>query len=166
MITQSEVKKLLNYNKDNGTFVWNENRSSKIKAGDIAGSIQKTGYIHLKINYVAHLAHRIAWLYHYGYMPKFIDHINRDRTDNRIENLRECSLSQNQFNRGIQKNNTSGVKGVSWNKSSNKWLVQFRIYNDNKYIGYFEDLELAKLVASEAYDKYHKEFKDNYAKHG
>ena len=155
MITQEQLKELLDYNQDTGAFTWKANRGIRVKSGDKAGSLQKTGYIHLKLNSVAYLAHRIAWLYHYGYIPKYIDHINRDRTDNRIENLRECSLSQNQWNRTKNKNNTSGTKGVSWNKKMNKWLVQFKVNNKNKYFGYFKDLEFAQLVASEAYSKYH-----------
>jgi hypothetical protein len=95
-------------------------------------------------------------------LPKEIDHINGDRQDNRLENLREVTRSQNQLNKSLAKNNTSGTKGVSWHKKSKSWTVRLSVDKQSKNIGYFKDLELAELVAIEARNKYH----GNYTKLG
>lgn len=89
-------------------------------------------------------AHRIIFFMHYGYLPRCIDHINGIRTDNRIENLREATHKQNAQNRKKAKNNTSGVKGVSWCKRSERWRAV--VQNDGKYInlGYFKNFCDAK----------------------
>ena len=101
-------------------------------------------------------------MYHYGYLSKNVDHIDGDRTNNRIENLRSANDFENSRNSRISKRNKSGVKGVCWANHVNKWMVQVRRGNSNKYLGLYEDLELAELVAIEARNKFHKE----YANHG
>ena len=95
---------------------------------------------------------------HYGYLPKYIDHVDGDSVNNRIENLREATNQQNAYNQKLRKNSTSGVKGVNWDKDTNKWRVRIQINGKHTHIGSFEDLMLAELVAVEARDKYHKEF--------
>ena len=102
-----------------------------------------------------HKVHRLIFLLEYGYLPKEIDHINGDRQDNRIENLREVTRSQNQFNKTMCKNNTSGTRGVSWHQKSGSWVVRVCANGKSKSIGYFKDLELAGLVADEARAIYH-----------
>ena len=94
----------------------------------------------------------------YGYIPKYIDHRNEIRSDNWIDNLRECSKAQNGMNRGPQKNNKSGFKGVSWHKPYSKWVARIR-YND-KYsnLGYFEDKVDAAKAYNEAVKKHFPEF--------
>lgn len=102
--------------------------------------------------------HRLIWLWHYGEYPEQIDHINRDGLDNRIENLRLATACQNMMNRRRFKNNSSGVTGVSWHKKSERWFVYINANKKRKNIGYFDDLELAELVAIEARDLYHGKF--------
>ena len=151
MITQSELKYKLHYNQDTGIFTW-------IKSGKVAG-FTRNGYIIIGINQKEYRAHRLAWLYVYGKMPnKFIDHINLNKSDNTISNLREATISQNAMNVKLSSKNKSGYKGVSWNKEKNKWRVALKLNNKQKHFGYFNDLEFASLVAKEAIDKYHKEF--------
>jgi len=72
-----------------------------------------------------------------------IDHINRNKLDNRKNNLRYCSRSQNIWNRGIQKSNTSGFNGVTWHKRIKKWQVRIAINNKRLHLGYFSDIKLA-----------------------
>lgn len=93
-----------------------------------------------------------------GSMCKLLDHINGVLTDNRIENLRPATVVQNQRNAIKRKDNTSGVKNVSWHKGAKKWGVQMCVNKRIKHLGYYADLELAELVAKEARAKFHLDF--------
>ena len=162
MITQAELKELLNYDKNTGIFTWKISTSNRVYVGKEVSSKRNTGYISIGIKNKDYLAHRLAWLYVYGYLPKYIDHINNIRSDNRIENLREVTRIQNNQNSSISKNNTSKVKNVSWHKQCKKWRVSLCVNNKRISFGLYNDLDLARLVAQEARNKYHKE----YANHG
>ena len=126
--------------------------------GKEVGSIHPTGYRHVTWMNKPHKVHRLIFLLEHGYLPKEIDHINGDRQDNRLENLREATRSENQCNRGEIASNTSGYAGVSWHKHAKAWYV--RVIKDGKstIIGYFKDLELAGLVSQEARVLYHGKF--------
>lgn len=87
-----------------------------------------------------------------------VDHINGNRFDNRRSNLRICNHAQNNQNKRIQLNNTSGYKGVSWSKHAKKWLVRIKSDKKQKYLGYFKNKKEAALVYNQAAIKYHKEF--------
>lgn len=89
---------------------------------------------------------------------EIIDHINGDKLDNRKCNLRFCTPQQNNMNRGIQKNNTSGYKGVSWNKEKNKWQSYFIFNNRKKHLGYFSDKVEAALIYNQTIQQNFKEF--------
>jgi hypothetical protein len=97
-----------------------------------------------------------------GEVPETVDHINGNRSDNRIENLRACSQADNNKNVRTSKVNKSGVKNVSWYAPYQKWRVALRVKGKQKCIGYYGDKELAALVAHEARNKYRGEF----ANHG
>ena len=162
MITQEELKSQLNYDEVTGIFTWKIKNSNRIKIGDIAGSINNKGYTIITINKKHFVAHRLAWLYVYNYIPsKDIDHINGNRADNRINNLREATRSENSFNSKISKNNKSGLKGISWHKTAKKWEVCLRFNGVKKYLGIFDNIELAELVITEARAKYHGMFANN-----
>jgi len=162
MITQELIAEYFEYR--DGCLYWikasHQNKSYLV--GTIAGSIHKTGYRHITWLGKIHKAHRLIFMLHHGYLPKEIDHINMDRADNRIENLRQVSRSENQCNRLTLKNNTSGYPGVSWHKKTQAWLVRIMKNGKSISLGYFKDLELAGLVAHEARDKFHGKF----ANHG
>ena len=163
MITQSELKELLDYNQDTGIFTWKKNVSSRARVGDIAGSLSQAGYMNIVISKKKYSSHRLAWFYIYGEFPSNdIDHINNNKSDNRIINLREATRNQNNCNRNIQKNNKSGVKGIYKHTQYDKWVAEIKINKKSIYLGVFDNLELAKLVISEARNKYHRE----YANHG
>lgn len=115
-------------------------------------------YVSAKILGKTYRLHQLIFLFHRGYMPMQLDHINNDSRDNRIENLREATASENACNRKTFKNNTSGVKGVSWHKKHSKWMVYIDFNKKRKTVGYFDDVELAELASVEARNKYHGQF--------
>jgi len=127
--------------------------------GSIAGCVHKgTGYVHIKIKAKAFKAHRLIFLYHYGYFPEFVDHIDGNKQNNRIENLREASKQENCQNQKVRWTNSSGVKGVSWHKVNKKWKVALCKNYRSYYFGTYEDKELAELVSMEATDLLHENF--------
>lgn len=163
MLTQSKLKEVLNYDPDTGIFNWKIKTCKKVCVGKIAGYISPNGYIHIRINNQNYLGHRLAWLYVYGEFPKNdIDHINNNTADNKIINLRLATKSENAWNRKLQIDNTSGVKGVYWHANKNKWMARIMVNNKQIYLGSFEDLKVAEKVILESRNKYHREF----ANHG
>lgn len=158
MLTQEYLKSILDYDEFTGAFKWKISPKWNVNIGDIAGN-NHNGYYRITINSKKYLTHQLAWLYVYGeFANSFLDHINGDRGDCRISNLRKANHTTNGYNRGKPINNTSGVKGVCWSKLSNKWLVKIGVNGKRKYLGSFEYLELAELVADEARIKYHTQY--------
>ncbi|EAS8350365.1 HNH endonuclease [Salmonella enterica] len=155
-ITADELRRMLSYYPDTGVFTWLETRTHNAKAGDIAGANHCQGYRSISISNKRYLAHRLAWLYMTGSWPEaLIDHINEDRSDNRFCNLRLATKSENGCNKGPRKDSSSGIKNVMWLKSQGGWYVQLKIHGVKYFYGYFNDLELAALVAEEAREKIH-----------
>ena len=139
MITQNYLKKVLHYNPDTGIFTRNIVKGGKL-VGTEAGSINHMGYRQIKIKNVLYQAHRLVFLYIDGYLQETtVDHINRNRADNRYCNLRETSKKCQARNCGISKNNTSGVKGISWLKRNKKWSVTIGNGFKFRYLGIFDD---------------------------
>lgn len=159
MLSQEELKSLVHYEPKTGVFTRLTCRRGD-KVGKQAGFISSySGYVMVSLNNKIYRAHRLAWLYIYGRWPtEFIDHINRVRHDNRIENLRECNKSQNMCNMDTPKHNTTGVKGVYWYKAYKKWVVNVKHNKKMHFIGYFSDFNAAKNAAWEARRKIHGEF--------
>lgn len=149
MLTQKILKKFLDYNPETGVFVWKVSTSKKIKPGDIAGSESPSGYITIRLNHKYYLAHRLAWFYVNGEFPGIIDHIDRVKNNNRINNLRESTAQQNQANRTKTKSNKTGYKGVSFISKVNKYRADIKINKKCYYLGLFNTLE----EAAEAYNK-------------
>jgi len=122
MLTQEELKYYLNYDPDTGYFTWRISNSNRSPVGSIIHNVCKnTGYVKIGLLGKRYQAHRLVWLYMFGKFPeKDIDHINNNRKDNRLCNLRECTRSENNYNRSPDKEKPSntGLKGISYNK---KW---------------------------------------------
>ena len=166
-ITQEQLKALFDYRED-GVLVRKVATSGPAgQVGRVVGSFlgdttrPGKGYMATKISGVHYCLHKLIWMWHHGSMPEQIDHINKNTLDNRIENLRPASSSENMMNRRLFSNSTSGCKGVSWHKQHRKWFVYINVHKRRENLGYFDDLELANLVSTEARDLYH----GRYASH-
>jgi len=154
-LTQEKLHELFEYR--DGNLYWKYHKYKKL-IGKKAGFLYKDGYIGVGLNKKQYKVHRIIYELHYGNCPEFIDHINGIKSDNRIQNLREATRSQNSYNQKLNKNNKSGIKNVYWNKNEKKWIVEISSKNKIVFHKLFNDLELAELVAIEARNKYHGKF--------
>ena len=164
IITQNELKQILHYDQDTGIFTWIKRTSIRIMVGKVAGSLTNTGYFCIRINGRIYLSHRLAWLYMHGSLPKkLIDHINLDRKDNRISNLREATQSENMRNSGLKKSNTHGVKGVSLDKRDMVWFARARVNSKVIYLGRFKTKEEAAKVYDDFIKLHHGAFYRNAA---
>lgn len=164
LLSHDELIKILDYNQETGIFIWkHEQKNGQIKANSIAGSIhKKTGYIRIGINNMKYLAHRLAWFYVTGNWPIMtVDHIDTIKHHNWFINLREATMSEQGCNIKLRSDNTSGTKGVVWNKRVQKWIVRICINNECINLGYFIDLDEAIETINKARENYHKEF-SNY----
>ena len=152
VLTQEYLKRILKYNPATGVFTWRVSSAKHVKVGDVAGKPRCDGYRRVRILGKLQYAHRLVWLYMYGRFPtKYLDHINGDTSDNRLANLREATNYENQHNQGRRKNNTSGYKGVSWDKSMNKWEAYITKDYKKVHLGYFDTTEEAfKAYTEEA----------------
>lgn len=140
-LTHEDLIENLNYDKQTGEFSWRRTAPGRRKR---VGAIDAHGYLTIRLNYKTYKAHRLAWFYSYGKWPEFyIDHINRDRADNRIENLREVSPAENSQNLTLSIKNNSGYVGVSWSKIMGKWQASIKHKRKKHYLGYFDTPEEA-----------------------
>lgn len=148
MYDHARLLEIVTYDPETGIFTHNLSRGGTF-AGTVAGHASKRdGYVRINIDRNLHLAHRMAWFYVNKVWPEdTLDHINGDRKDNRICNLRVATKGQNNFNKPLTKQNTSGYKGVSLNKQSGKWKAQIQVNGKNRYIGQYNDIR----EAAEAY---------------
>lgn len=151
MITQKEVKELFDY--VDGKLI-SKNEKSK-RFGQDAGALRKkTGYVYVYAKRKTYSAHRIVFLWHHGYFPEYVDHINRIKHDNRIENLRSATVTQNVRNRNMYSNNTSGHEGIWFNKKINRWVAYTSINKEKKHIGQFINLDDAVEARKEFMKKH------------
>jgi hypothetical protein len=148
----------------NGELYWKKllNHHNQVKINDIAGHIHyspnKVSYKRVTFFKKRYFVHQLVFLFFNGYIPKQIDHIDGNGLNNKIENLREATSQQNSLNRGLRKDNKSGVKNIYWRNDSKKWRVTLNVDGVNKNFGSYYDLEFAKFVAQTMRYKYHKEF--------
>ena len=155
ILTQAELKEQLHYNPETGLFTRLVANSNSVNIGDIANNLDRYGYIQISINNKNYKAHRLAFLYIEGELPpEQVDHINHIRNDNRWINLRKVTNQENQKNRTISKNNTSGVVGVVWYKRDKIWKAQIKINGKNKHLGYYAYKSEAAKARKAAEKKY------------
>lgn len=152
ILSQDRLKELLSYDPETGFFTWLVDRQ-RARKGSIAGTVWKTsGYRTIGIDYQIHKASRLAFLYMDGQWPDgLIDHIDRDRANDRWSNLRKVSYSQNATNRTAA--NLSGVTGVSWASDRNRWCAQIKVAGRSVNLGRFKNLDDAISARRVAEDK-------------
>ena len=153
----SELQEVLEYYPEYGVFRWKITPCSRRMLGDIAGCTKPDGYRILTWKRKIYYVHRLVWLFHYGTYPLgVIDHINGDKGDNRILNLRDVSISVNGQNQKKARNgNRSGFLGVSWNTESSMWVAQIGLNGKTIYLGRSNDKAVASHMYMEAKRKLH-----------
>lgn len=155
MINAEQIRELFRYNPETGVIVNRVARGTRAQVGAIAGHVDSLGYRHIVIEGKRYAAHRLIWLYCHGQWPKEqIDHIDGDPSNNKLENLREATNSQNSRNRKIASNNASGITGIHWRKHQRKWHAKIKVHGKCKHLGYFDDLGEAALARKAAEEKY------------
>ena len=140
---------VLRYEPSTGKFFWIEARAG-VRAGDHAGCVNAIGYLVVCIDYKLYLCHRLVWLHLHGEWPRFIDHIDGDRINNRAYNLRDVSQKENARNATLSSRSTSGVTGIHAEKWSGKWLATIRTNDKHINLGrfvLFDDAVAARKAA-------------------
>lgn len=140
---RDRVRELLFYR--DGNLYWREKRTRNVDISKPAGCIDDQGYRRIKIDYTQYKAHRLIFLLEHGRMPDFVDHIDGNKDNNAIHNLRECTKAQNSWNRKTAPTNTSGFKGVK--RVGNKWKATLTLDGRVIHLGYFDTVS----DAAEAY---------------
>jgi len=156
-LTRSRLCELLEIDTEKGIFTWKHTMGGKAKKGQEAGALTKNGYVAIRVDKKDYLAHRLMWLFVYGAFPLInIDHIDRDRTNNRPTNLRLATEKQNGENRSLKSKNASGHRGVflRGNLISKPWAVSIMNNRKSIHIGYYATIEEAVVARRAAEDKY------------
>ena len=154
-LTAERVRQLFSYDSDTGLLTWRTGQ----RAGAVAGTRVAPGYIRITIDREIYSAHRLVWVYVHGRWPReHIDHINGQRDDNRLLNLREASHAQNCQNAMRRRDNSSGHKGVSWHRQRQKWQAQIAANGRRWHLGTFETAEEAGAAYRSAAIRLHGKF--------
>lgn len=154
----ADVADLLHYEPETGVLRWKVSAGS-VEVGDVAGCVHNDGYRNVQIRTHKYLAHRLAWFIYWGEDPKDqVDHVDRNRTNNAIVNLREATSFENQRNASMRTANRSGVSGVCWHKGRDRWHAKIRAGGKQIHLGYFERIEDAAAAYRAAAELHHREF--------
>jgi hypothetical protein len=159
-LSYDKIHELFEYR--DGSLLWKIKPRNGIQLGQKAGTLNHNGYIHIRLNKKTYQSHRLIFLMHHGYLPEMLDHIDCNRSNNKIENLRPATNMQNQYNQKLHPKNKTGVKGVCFDNAKGKFLAQFRVNRTICKVGHFVTLEEAAKAVQEARSIKHKEF----ANHG
>ena len=157
MLTQKELKRLFNYNEEDGKFtrLVTVGRGKRCKAGEIAGYAHKSGYRFMKISGKAYAEHRVVWMYVFGEFPDGeIDHIDHVRGNNRIKNVRVVTRIENMKNQLKRDCNKSGFTGVRFHKATQKWVANITNKGKQLHLGLYEDIKDAVIARREAEIRY------------
>lgn len=154
-ITRDRIFELVSYDPSTGIFL-NKNSKGRGKQGDVAGHLNDKGYRILCLDRKKYRAHHIAWFIVFGFWPAELDHIDNDRSNNRIKNLREATHQENMRNKSIQTNSSTGLKGAF--RKRNKFRSQICIDGKTMWLGTFDTKEEAHSAYCNAAKKYFGEF--------
>ena len=159
-----ELKEHFDYNPDTGIIIWKKTTKPHMKVGAEAGSLNvrpKTSYRLIQLNHSKYKAHRLAYYMYHGIDPaeKQIDHIDGNGLNNKINNLRLATHSDNGKNRNLNKNNTSGVTGVIWGKQRGRWRAQIKLNGKFKFLGHYSNIQDAIQARKEGEKKYFGKFR-------
>ena len=157
-LTQYKLKQSLYYDRITGAFYWRNQVAAKMRPWEKAGMLNSDGYIQIRICGKRYGAHHLAWLYMHGILPTHVDHKNMVRTDNSINNLRPATQSQNNMNKGIQANSTTGFKGVHFCKRALKFVARVGANGKRKHLGVFDTPEEAHQAYIKAAGELHGQF--------
>lgn len=166
--SKARLRRLFDY--EDGVLIWRERPRTDFKTqgahatfntrwvNKLAGTLNPSGYVQIRVHGVKFLAHRIVWVWHHGRIPKnlTLDHIDGNSWNNRIENLRLATQSQNSANAPKRANNTSGFKGVQ--ASGGKWVARIIVNGKLHHLGTFSNIEDAVAVYAFASDLAYGEF--------
>jgi len=147
-MTQEELKCILNYDADAGVFTWVENRGTRAKKGEVAGYIDG-GYLKIRFNKRNYKAHHLAFLFMLGYIPKAVDHKDRDKSNCAFSNLRDVSQSENMKNMPQRKDNKSGRTGV-YESKHNTFVAHIRVDTKRINLGSYKTFEEAVVAREKA----------------
>lgn len=156
--SRERLRELVNYDQKTGVFRRIKGGRGYPSVGTVFGCKNGRGYLVGMIDGRIYLLHQLAWFYVHGRWASSIDHANGDKSDNRLENLREATSSQNNANKCRSKNNTSGFKGVSWQSHARKFKAQIRINGRSAHLGYAATAKEAHQMYCTAAIKYFGEF--------
>lgn len=157
-VTADFLREIIDYDAASGLFRWKVVRGSA-KVGQVAGRLNRSGYLQISIGWRKYSAHRLAWLFVHGtWPPTDVDHINGDKSDNRMCNLRLSTDSQNRANAKIQGNSSTGLKGVCFHKKLGKWQATITVNGATRYLGLFGSAEEAHAAYQQAATKSFGEF--------
>ena len=155
-LTAQRVKELFEYH-PSGNLIRKLPTGRSTRIGTVAGGLGSDGYYSICIDNVGYKLHTVIFLWHHGYIPENqIDHIDRDKLNNKIENLREVSAICNRRNIGVFKNNTSGIPGVLFLNGRNKWCARIKVNGRSIHLGNFNSKDDAVLA------RYRKELELNW----
>jgi hypothetical protein len=159
-MTLDELRRYMTYDPETGVFVRTGLVKTSKRAGSVVGRIDQKGYRVTMIRYHYYLLHRVAWLFHYGqWPPADIDHINGDRADNRISNLRLATRKENSRNRKLHYTNTSGFRGVTWDRSKMRWKAKITVNGKSRTLGNYVDIADAAAAYEKAAAVHYGEFR-------
>jgi hypothetical protein len=161
MLSVERLKEVLSFDKDTGEFRWAKRVARCIRIGELAGYIENAhgGYNLIMIDRVSYGAHRLAWFYVTGEWPDVeIDHKDGNPSNNRFSNLRKATASENIANSKKRRDNTSGFKGVSWDKGAKKWSAKIGVSGRKLHLGLFDTPEAAHAAYLTAAHKHFGEF--------
>ena len=156
ILTQEYLRSLFDYNAETGVFTRLTCTANRHKLGETVGYSGARGYLQAMAAGKKYMVHQLVWMWVYGYLPpNDIDHINRNRSDNRLANLREVTRSENNHNMRISRANWSGYTGVAWDKSRCLWLASIKADGKQHHLGRFKTPQAASAAYLAAKAVYH-----------